>query len=112
MLSQGIFAYICISYFVSYGTAVLKIDRTAALLAVFAAAVVATILYGVFGSLSDRIGRKTTYLIGAVAMGASIGPAIALINTGNPWLFARGADAGVRTGDGPGRRRRPARCSR
>jgi metabolite-proton symporter len=86
-ISQGIFAYICISYFVSYGTAVLKIDRTAALLGVCAAAVVATILYGVFGAVSDRIGRKTTYLIGAVSMAVSIGPAIALINTGNPWLF-------------------------
>ena len=86
-ISQGIFAYICISYFVSYGTAVLKIDRTAALLGVCAAAVVATILYGVFGAVSDRIGRKTTYLIGAVAMAVSIAPAIALINTGNPWLF-------------------------
>ena len=86
-ISQGIFAYICISYFVSYGTAVLKIDRTAALLGVCAAAVVATILYGVFGAVSDHIGRKTTYLIGAVAMAVSIAPAIALINTGNPWLF-------------------------
>jgi len=86
-ISQGIFAYICISYFVSYGTAVLKIDRTAALLGVCAAAVVATILYGVFGAVSDHIGRKTTYLIGAVAMAVSIAPALALINTGNPWLF-------------------------
>jgi len=42
----------------------------------------------VFGSLSDRIGRKTTYMIGAVAMAVSVIPAIALINTGNPWLFA------------------------
>jgi metabolite-proton symporter len=86
--SQGIFAYICISYLVSYGTGVVKIDRTAALLGVFAAGVVATVLYPVFGRLSDRIGRKTTYFIGAVAMAVSIWPALALINTGNPWLFA------------------------
>ena len=86
--SQGIFAYICISYFVSYATAVVKLDRTYALLGVFAAGVVAVFLYGFFGSLSDRIGRKTTYMIGAVAMAVSIWPAVALINTGNPWLFA------------------------
>ena len=87
-LSQGIFAYVCISYFVSYGTAVVHLNRTAALLGVFVAGIVAVVLYGVFGSLSDRIGRKTTYMIGAVAMAVSVIPAIALINTGNPWLFA------------------------
>ena len=86
-LSQGIFAYVCISYFVSYGTAVIHLNRTPALLGVFVAGIVAVVLYGVFGSLSDRIGRKTTYMIGAVAMAVSVVPAIALINTGNPWLF-------------------------
>jgi len=85
--SQGIFAYICISYFVSYATGIVKLDRTYALLGVFVAGVVAVFLYGFFGSLSDRIGRKTTYMIGAVAMAASIWPAVGLINTGNPWLF-------------------------
>ena len=86
--SQGIFAYICISYFVSYATAIVKLDRTYALLGVFVAGIVAVFLYGFFGSLSDRIGRKTTYMIGAVAMAVSIWPAVALINTGNPWLFS------------------------
>ena len=86
--SQGIFAYICISYFVSYATAIVKLDRTYALLGVFVAGMVAVFLYGFFGSLSDRIGRKTTYMIGAVAMAVSVVPAVALINTGNPWLFS------------------------
>jgi metabolite-proton symporter len=86
--SQGIFAYICISYFVSYATVIVKLDRTFTLLGVFAAGVVAVFLYGFFGSLSDRIGRKTTYMIGAASMAVSIWPAVALINTGNPWLFA------------------------
>jgi MFS family permease len=86
--SQGIFAYICISYLVSYGTSVVKINRTAALLGVFVAGAVAIFLYGYFGRLSDRIGRKTTYFIGAVAMAVSIWPALAMVNSGNPWLFA------------------------
>ncbi|MCG7632322.1 MHS family MFS transporter [Gordonia McavH-238-E] len=86
-LSQGIFAYICMAYLVSYGTTVADIPRTQALLGVFVAGVVAVVLYPVFGSLSDTYGRKTLYFIGAVAMGVVIGPAFALINTGNPWLF-------------------------
>lgn len=86
-LSQGVFAYICMSYFVNYGTTVTDISRTQALGGVFAAAVVASILYPLFGALSDAIGRKTVYLMGALAMGLSIWPAFTLINTGNPWLF-------------------------
>lgn len=86
-LSQGVFAYICMAYLVSHGTTVAGISRTFALAGVFVAGIVAVILYPVFGSLSDTFGRKTMYLLGAVAMGVVIGPAFALINTGNPWLF-------------------------
>lgn len=86
-LSQGVFAYICMSYLVSYATKIVGVDRTMVLMGVFVAAVISVVLYPVFGALSDRIGRKTTYLIGAVAMGVTIGPALLLIDTGNPWLF-------------------------
>lgn len=86
-LSQGVFAYICMAYLVSYGTNVAEISRTQALAGVFVAGIVAVVLYPVFGSMSDTFGRKTMYLIGAVAMGVVIGPAFMLINTGNPWLF-------------------------
>ena len=44
-------------------------------------------LYPVFGSLADRWGRKTTYLLGAVLMLVSIIPGFALINTGNAFAF-------------------------
>lgn len=44
-LSQGVFAYISMSYFVAYGTSVVGIPRGAALQAVLVAAVIATILY-------------------------------------------------------------------
>ncbi|MFC9839790.1 MFS transporter [Rhodococcus sp. NPDC127530] len=86
-LSQGVFAYICSAYLISYGTTVAGISRTFALAGVFVAGVVAVILYPIFGALSDTFGRKTMYLLGAVAMGVVIAPAFALINTGNPWLF-------------------------
>src|SRR5215203_3905135 len=86
-LSQGVLAYITMSYLVSYGTTQLKIARPSVLMGVFVAAVVATILYPVFGSLADRWGRKTTYLLGAVLMLASIIPGFALINTGDAFAF-------------------------
>ncbi|MGC2938817.1 MULTISPECIES: MFS transporter [unclassified Brevibacterium] len=86
-LSQGVFAYICMSYFVQYGNAVVGIDRSNALLSVFIAGVIGTVLYAVFGALSDKWGRKTTYMVGAAAMTIVIGPALLLINTGNALLF-------------------------
>ena len=82
-LSQGVFAYICVAYLVSYGTEVAGIDRTDALFGVFVAAVVAVLTYPVFGALADRVGRKPVFLAGVVAMGAAVLPTFALINTGS-----------------------------
>ncbi|MCX2933793.1 MFS transporter [Mycobacterium sp. CVI_P3] len=86
-LSQGVFAYICVAYLVSYGTTVAKIDRTDALLGVFVAAIVAVFVYPLFGALSDRLGRKPVFVSGVVAMGLAVFPTFALINTGRPGLF-------------------------
>ena len=104
-LSQGVLAYITMSYLVSYGTAQLKIARPSVLMGVFVAAVVATVLYPVFGSLADRWGRKTTYLLGAVLMLVSIVPAFALINTGNAVCVRPRPRAGLRHRHGTRRRR-------
>ena len=86
-LSQGVLAYICMSYLVSFATTQVGIPRPNVLMGVFVAAVVATVLYPVFGSLSDSWGRKTTYLLGAVLMLVSIIPAFLLINTGSALAF-------------------------
>jgi metabolite-proton symporter len=86
-LSQGVFAYICVAYLVSYATTVAGIDRTQALFGVLIAAVVAVLTYPACGALSDVYGRKPVFLAGIVAMGLSIAPAFALINTGRPGLF-------------------------
>lgn len=86
-LSQGVFAYICVAYLVSYGTTVAGIGRTEALFGVFVAGVIAVLTYPLFGALSDRVGRKPVFLGGVVAMGAAVFPTFALINTGKATLF-------------------------
>ena len=85
--SQGVFAYICVAYLVSYGTTVAGISRAQALFGVFVAALVAVVLYPLFGALSDRVGRKPVFLTGVVAMGVAVLPVFALIDTGDPGLF-------------------------
>ncbi|QZT61629.1 MFS transporter [Mycolicibacterium austroafricanum] len=86
-LSQGVFAYICVAYLVSYATTVAEIPRDWALFGVFVGAVVAVATYPLFGALSDRIGRKPLFLAGVVAMAVAVVPTFALINTGRPALF-------------------------
>ncbi|WP_231991898.1 MFS transporter [Mycobacterium sp. ACS4331] len=86
-LSQGVFAYICVAYLVSYATSVAGIDRADALFGVFVAAVVAVCTYPLFGSLADRIGRKPVFLMGVLAMGMATLPTFALINTGEAVWF-------------------------
>ena len=86
-LSQGVLAYITMAFLVNYSGGV-GIDRTAALMGICFAAIVAVILYPVFGSLSDKYGRKTMYFLGAVLMLIATPIGFLLINTGDPWAFA------------------------
>lgn len=86
-LSQGVYAYLCMSFLVSYATGELGMPRPPVLLGVFTAAAVATLLYPVFGALADHWGRKTVYLLGATAMLVTIAPAFVLINTGSTLGF-------------------------
>lgn len=86
-LSQGIFAYICVAYLVSYATTAAGIPRDWALFGVFLAAVVAVATYPLFGALSDRVGRKPLFLAGVIAMALAVVPTFALIDTGRPGMF-------------------------
>ena len=86
-LSQGVFAYICVAYLVSYGTTVAGIDRTQALFGVFIAAVVAVVTYPVFGALSKPTAGNRSFW--RHRLDASLGCAgFALIITGAALFLA------------------------
>jgi MFS family permease len=56
------------TYLLSYGTRTLKLDRSFLFNAVLAGSSLSLITTPLFGYLSDRIGRKRMYLIGAATM--------------------------------------------
>src|SRR5689334_15210769 len=61
--------YIFVAFIFTYGTTVLHSSRELLLTAVLVATAVSTITMPLSGFISDRIGRKRLYLIGAVAVG-------------------------------------------
>ncbi|MBV9705578.1 MAG: MHS family MFS transporter [Methylobacteriaceae bacterium] len=61
--------YIFTAYILNYGTNALGVTRDFLLVAVLAASVVSFFSIPLFGHLSDRIGRKKMYMIGAATIG-------------------------------------------
>jgi MFS family permease len=65
-------------------------DRTPVLLAVAGASIVWLITTFAAGVVSDRIGRRNTYIIGWIAFLATVFLLFPLVNTGDPWLLFLG----------------------
>jgi MFS family permease len=82
--------YIFTAFIFSYGTAHLKVDRGLLLNGVLLFAVLQLFAIPFSGYLSDRIGRKKTYLLGAALMAVSGFVFFALLDTGNPALIILG----------------------
>ena len=61
--------YIFTAFIFSYGIGTLHVSRNFLLTAVLAASVLSFVSIPLFGHLSDRIGRKNMYMIGAVVTG-------------------------------------------
>src|SRR4029077_19029087 len=61
--------YVFTAFIFAYGTTTLKIRGDFLLTAVLTASVVSFVSIPLFGHLSDRIGRKRTYMLGAILTG-------------------------------------------
>src|SRR5258707_1076247 len=79
--------YIFTAFVFSYAVGTLKIPRDFVLTAVLTASVLSFVTIPVFGHISDRIGRKKTYLIGAALTGVFGFVYFALLDTGSPTLI-------------------------
>ena len=79
--------YIFTAFIFAYGTKVLDVSRDLLLSAVLAGAVLSFFTIPFSGYLSDRIGRKKMYLLGAVVTGVFGFVYFALLNTAIPGLI-------------------------
>jgi metabolite-proton symporter len=75
--------YIFTAFIFSYGTGVLRVSRDFLLIAVLTASLLSFLSIPFFGHLSDRIGRKNVYMMGAVATGLFGFLYFGLLNTGS-----------------------------
>src|SRR5262245_17953327 len=78
--------YIFTAFIFAYAVGTLKMSRDFILFAVMAAAVVSFISIPLSGHISDRIGRRRMYIIGAVTVGVFGFPYFAMIDSAVPWL--------------------------
>jgi len=80
--------YIFTAFVFAYAVNTLHVARDFVLVAVLAAAVLSFVSIPLFGHVSDRIGRKKTYMIGAAVTGVFGFIYFAMLNTGSyPIIF-------------------------
>lgn len=78
--------YIFTTFIVGYGVSSLNVSFEFMMLSIMAVSVLTTIMIPVMGSLSDKVGRKKMFLIGAVAMLIYAFPYFIIVNTHEPVL--------------------------
>jgi metabolite-proton symporter len=79
--------YVFTAFIFSYGIDTLHVSRNFLLSAVLSASVLSFVSIPLFGHLSDRIGRKTMYMIGAAVTGVFGFVYFAMLNTGSETLI-------------------------
>jgi MFS family permease len=80
-LAEGITFNAWAVFVLSYGTTTLGMSRQPLLVTVMIAAGVMAVFIPIFGRVSDRVGRRTTYCVGAIMACALAVPAFAALQT-------------------------------
>lgn len=86
---QGPF-YVFTVFVIAYVTKTLNVGGSVILLGIAIAGILELVTIPTFGYYSDRVGRRTWYLIGAVIMAIVAFPYFWLLNTKNPTLIVLG----------------------
>lgn len=79
--------YVFNVFLLGYGSSILKVPRAILVNATILGGIAAAVATLFSGYLADRIGRRTPYLLGTVALLVWALPAFALVHTRDPWLI-------------------------
>jgi MFS transporter, MHS family, shikimate and dehydroshikimate transport protein len=79
--------YIYIVYLLDYATEDLGLSTTTVLVAILIASIVTVGALPAFAALADRIGRRRTYLMGAIGTGVWAVPFFLLVDLAQPWAL-------------------------
>jgi metabolite-proton symporter len=79
--------YIVLVYVLSYGTTTLGMSRSTVLLMVLTASCVQLVMTPALSALSDRLGRRSMFMTGAIASALWTVPFFLLVDTRDPWLM-------------------------
>ncbi|NUK00369.1 MHS family MFS transporter [Streptomyces lunaelactis] len=82
-MAENISYYVITAFILVYATTAVELSKQTALNAVLIASAVHFAVIPAWGALSDRIGRRPVYLIGAIGVGAWMFPFFALIDSGS-----------------------------
>ncbi|MEU0396866.1 MFS transporter [Streptomyces sp. NPDC006208] len=81
-MAENISYYVITAFILVYATTAVEMSKQTALNSVLIASAVHFAVIPLWGALSDRIGRRPVYLIGAIGVGAWMFPFFALIDRG------------------------------
>ena len=79
--------YIFTAFVFSYGSGTLKLPRDFVLAAVLVAAMISFVTIPLSGHISDRIGRRKMYMIGAATVGVFGFIYFGMLDSASPWLM-------------------------
>lgn len=86
-LPQSIAGYVVLTYGLSFMVSNKQLPAWMGFAGTMIVGLLQIVVAPTWGAVSDRIGRRTTYIIGCIGFAAMVYPSFMLFSTGNMWLI-------------------------
>ncbi|MEV7388658.1 MFS transporter [Streptomyces sp. NPDC091215] len=94
-MAENISYYVITAFILVYATTSAGVSKQTALNAVLIGSAVHFAVIPAWGALSDRVGRRPVYLLGAAGIGVWMFPFFALVDTGRFWYLVLAVTVGL-----------------